>query len=106
MKGDTIWLCDCGFSGSADVLLGGDFRWNGSTWQHHHGYPVGHVDMRAVHPPGPCAWREESDYSCWETACGNAYCFEYDFRNERNGYKFCPGCGREIECEPIREEAA
>lgn len=25
--------CDCG----------NEYRWNGQTWEHHHGYPIGHV---------------------------------------------------------------
>ena len=37
-----LWVCDvCGES-----PLSGDFgrwRWDGVRWQHHHGYPVGHV---------------------------------------------------------------
>ena len=46
-----------------------------------------------------CKWTKDDDGN-WETDCRECYCFEYDFRaNHGDGtaYKFCPGCGKEIE---------
>lgn len=35
------WVCDCGCRCNPNS---GEWRWSGYAWQHHHGYPVGHVD--------------------------------------------------------------
>jgi len=35
------WRCECG--GSCDPSAA-EWRWTGEVWQHHHGYPMGHVD--------------------------------------------------------------
>ncbi len=37
------WQCECG------AMADGHCRWTGEVWQHHHGYPVGHVDMVNIH---------------------------------------------------------
>jgi len=37
------WQCECGKTPN------GYSRWNGSAWQCHHGYPIGHVDMVNIH---------------------------------------------------------
>ena len=34
------WVCECG--AKLDNLC----RWNGKVWEHHHGYPIGHVAMK------------------------------------------------------------
>jgi protein gp37 len=36
-----IWRCQA--CGEAPAISEG-WRWNGNNWQHHHGYPVGHID--------------------------------------------------------------
>ena len=36
------WRCECG--AKAD----GNCRWNGKAYEHHHGYPVGHVVMKNI----------------------------------------------------------
>ena len=42
---------------------------------------------------GGCEWFEDDpDYGVWQTACGNAFCFEADGPAE-NEFKFCPYCG-------------
>jgi len=33
------WKCECGAVGDSNC------RWNGLYWEHHHGYPIGHVAM-------------------------------------------------------------
>lgn len=42
------WECECGLKlqdGDARCVQP-DMRWNGQAWEHHHGYPIGHVTMR------------------------------------------------------------
>jgi hypothetical protein len=42
------WECECGLKvqGGDARCCQADMRWNGSAWEHHHEYPVGHVAMR------------------------------------------------------------
>ncbi len=36
------WKCECGATADSNC------RWNGKSYEHHNGYPVGHVEMKLV----------------------------------------------------------
>jgi len=50
------WLCDCGMRGR---LADSAWRWNGTCWEHHHGYPAGHMPTRRVPFDRPCEGCDE-----------------------------------------------
>lgn len=46
---DGVWRCsECGELREATDPR---WRWTGEKWQHHHGYPVGHVDAECFGAP-------------------------------------------------------
>jgi len=48
------WVCECGERCQRNSA---EWRWSGNSFQHHHGYPIGHVEATlkpdAVPPVAP-----------------------------------------------------
>lgn len=38
----------CAMCHAVPDVMGGAWRWDGTVWQHNHGYPIGHVDCEYV----------------------------------------------------------
>jgi len=50
-----------------------------------------------------CTWTYDEDDDKWDTACGDAFCFESATPKEHH-YNFCPRCGKPmLELIPIPE---
>jgi rRNA maturation endonuclease Nob1 len=49
-----------------------------------------------------CLWLFVEDSYYYDTGCGRAFQFETD-GPKKNGFKFCPYCGRELETDHENE---
>jgi DNA-directed RNA polymerase subunit RPC12/RpoP len=44
-----------------------------------------------------CQWKLDEAHGYYDTSCGEAFCFNNEDGPEKNKYRFCPYCGKEIE---------
>lgn len=52
-----------------------------------------------------CRWKYDEWHSCYDTGCGQAYWLEEGSPATKT-YKFCPGCGGQIEVRPPNSNTA
>jgi hypothetical protein len=46
-------------------------------------------------PMKVCHWQLDDYHGCYDTECGETYCFEESGPLE-NHYRYCPGCGHSL----------
>ena len=52
--------------------------------------------QKALEKSGRCQWKLDEAHGYYDTSCGEAFCFDNEFGPEKNKYRFCPSCGKEI----------